>query len=46
MSPGGSFFNIEYKFIMDFVLNNYELIKEGLKEEGEESLNESSTEIR
>lgn len=24
-------FNIEYKFITDFVLNNYELIKEGLK---------------
>lgn len=44
--PGDSFFNIEYKFIMDFVLNNYELIKEGLKEEGEESLNESSTEVR
>ena len=33
-------FNIEYKFITDFVLNNYELIKEGLKGEGEESLKE------
>lgn len=31
VSPGDSFLNIEYKFITDFVLNNYELIKEELK---------------